>query len=171
MSHLTTLEDAKNKRYSVWAGNPDGKSYQRDRCASEIHINHIFGQCMRKNGYGPTGLYCKQHAEQLGYFSKQLDKEIYVVKYSHEISISLFEVLKETKKTYTVNKKTESKLVGQYYHDERIPKGLNVFDNLVDAKLYALGMLAGKITVAEKVIENTRFDIEVIKKLTGEQNE
>ena len=63
-----TLEEAKKIKYGTWAGNPDGRKYQEGYCAYEcaepgrwIH----FYQCSRKNGHGPEGLYCKQHAKMV----------------------------------------------------------------------------------------------------------
>lgn len=66
MEHPKTLEDAMKYRYNRWAGNPKGNEYQPDRCAYEVHERGrgiLFYQCARRNGYGPAGLYCKQHAK------------------------------------------------------------------------------------------------------------
>jgi hypothetical protein len=61
-----TLEEAKLYRYRTWAGNSRGDAYNPMRCAAEVAdggrscLSH---QCGRKNGYGPEGLYCKQHSK------------------------------------------------------------------------------------------------------------
>ncbi len=56
-----TLKDARKHRYHQWAGNPKGWSYNEGYCAYEV--GDLIGyQCSRKNGHGPAGLYCKQHA-------------------------------------------------------------------------------------------------------------
>lgn len=62
-----TLEEAKKCRYNKWTGNPKGFQYKEERCAYEVHDIVGWGQhqCFRKNGYGPNGLYCKQHAKKV----------------------------------------------------------------------------------------------------------
>uniref|UniRef100_A0A6H2A3R7 Uncharacterized protein n=1 Tax=viral metagenome TaxID=1070528 RepID=A0A6H2A3R7_9ZZZZ len=60
-----TLEEARAYRYNQWAGNPKGWPYQGGRCAYEVWRNILGYQCSRKNGHGPSGLYCKQHAKKL----------------------------------------------------------------------------------------------------------
>jgi hypothetical protein len=38
------------------------------RCIVEVSATEAFGfyhQCSRKRGYGPSGLYCKQHANMI----------------------------------------------------------------------------------------------------------
>ena len=62
-----TLEEAKGFRYGTWAGNRKGTVYDPNRCAEEVAFGGrmvIFHQCYRKNGHGPKGLYCKQHAKK-----------------------------------------------------------------------------------------------------------
>lgn len=63
-----TLEEAKQYRYHKWAGNPEGDPYRVGDCAFEVW-GQGYGiscwQCLRKNGYGPDGLYCKQHAKKV----------------------------------------------------------------------------------------------------------
>lgn len=56
-----TKEEAAQKRYNRWGGNPKGNAYDPKRCAYEIWDNHLTHQCSRKNGHGPDELYCKQH--------------------------------------------------------------------------------------------------------------
>ena len=60
-----TLEEAIQYRYGTWAGNPQGHPYKENRCAYEVWSQWVAHQCQRKNGYGPEGLYCKQHAKIL----------------------------------------------------------------------------------------------------------
>lgn len=63
-----TLEEAKQYRYHKWAGNPEGNPYRLEDCAYEVWPadRMLFAyQCQRKNGYGPKGLYCKQHAKKV----------------------------------------------------------------------------------------------------------
>ncbi len=60
-----TLEEAENTRYGQWAGFPPGYEYMRGKCAYKVFVSHISQQCSRKNGHGPDGLYCKQHAKAL----------------------------------------------------------------------------------------------------------
>lgn len=62
-----TLEQAKKYRYNEWAGNPRGYAYRPERCAYEVFPNERGAhhhQCLKKKGYGPSGLYCKQHAKR-----------------------------------------------------------------------------------------------------------
>lgn len=59
-----TLEEAKRKRYGVWAGNPKGNRYKKGYCAYKVGSAFAyFHQCSRKNGHGIGKLYCKQHAK------------------------------------------------------------------------------------------------------------
>lgn len=57
-----TIEEAKEYRYNVWAGNPNGIPYRKERCVYEVYHGVLFAQCSRKNGHGPRKLYCRQHA-------------------------------------------------------------------------------------------------------------
>lgn len=60
-----TIEEARKYRYGEWAGLPTGTPYKEGKCAYEMW-SHIYSrQCSRENGYGPGGLYCKQHAKKL----------------------------------------------------------------------------------------------------------
>lgn len=63
-----TKEEAREYRYGVWAGKPDGYPYDNDRCAYETYSNYtrMFYQCTRKPGHGPESLYCKQHSKMVG---------------------------------------------------------------------------------------------------------
>ena len=64
-----------NKRgkriYGDWAGNPSGTEECETDCITEVWPNRSSGggwapyQCQRKRGFGPGGLYCKQHAKKL----------------------------------------------------------------------------------------------------------
>ncbi len=61
-----TLRAAQIYVYGQWAGNPKGHSYKRGYCA--YHVFPPLGmhhQCMRKKGYGPNMLYCRQHTKML----------------------------------------------------------------------------------------------------------
>ena len=52
--------------YGEWAGDPKGTKEDPKRCIKELwptgHWNPR--QCSRKRGYGPEGLYCKQHTKK-----------------------------------------------------------------------------------------------------------
>ena len=53
--------------YGRWAGNPQGIKENLTRCAEQVHESGRgirFYQCTRNRGYGPDGLYCKQHAKK-----------------------------------------------------------------------------------------------------------
>ena len=53
--------------YDKWAGNPKGEKEDLTCCIAEVHDWtgwHLL-QCSRKRGYGPDGLYCKQHAKKV----------------------------------------------------------------------------------------------------------
>lgn len=51
--------------YGVWAGNDKGYPEDRTKCIEVVYDNRSFisHQCCRKRGYGPDGLYCKQHGK------------------------------------------------------------------------------------------------------------
>lgn len=53
------------RRYGQWAGNEKGTPEDLTRCVVEVWSKGAFRsrQCSRKRGYGPGGLYCKQHAK------------------------------------------------------------------------------------------------------------
>ena len=61
-----TLAEAQAHRYHKWAGNPRGYPYVPSRCAYEVFRHHLPSQCGRNKGYGPDGLYCRQHALKVG---------------------------------------------------------------------------------------------------------
>ena len=67
MHNPKTIEEATAYRYTEWAGNQDGTEYDPKRCAYEVWPSSRWlpAQCLRKNGYGPDHLYCKQHAKKL----------------------------------------------------------------------------------------------------------
>jgi len=52
--------------YDQWAGNPKGVKEDLARCVQNVgdFTGWHFNQCARKRGYGPDGLYCKQHAKK-----------------------------------------------------------------------------------------------------------
>ena len=57
----------KLRRYGQWAGSPRGFAEDTRHCIAEVYSRHLTlpGQCSRKRGHGPDGLYCKQHAKKL----------------------------------------------------------------------------------------------------------
>jgi hypothetical protein len=59
-----TLEEFRKHRYNIWGGNPKGYPYCEGDCAAEVFKNHLFYQCVRKNGKGLNGLYCGIHARR-----------------------------------------------------------------------------------------------------------
>ena len=62
-----TTEEAQERVYGSWAGNPPGNKYAKGYCAMEVWPTNgwIPYQCNRKNGHGLSGLYCKQHAKKM----------------------------------------------------------------------------------------------------------
>lgn len=58
-----TLKEATAYRFNQWAGNPDGDDYEESFCAYEVSDGWSYYQCQRKDGKGPAGLYCWQHAK------------------------------------------------------------------------------------------------------------
>jgi len=54
------------RRYGQWAGNEAGWPEDSQRCVESVWPSSGWQdhQCRRKRGYGPNGLYCKQHAKQ-----------------------------------------------------------------------------------------------------------
>lgn len=71
-----TIEEARLRRYGVWAANPYGNLYVESRCAYEaldgerqktvISRYRLVRQCEHGKGRGPGGLYCWQHAKKFG---------------------------------------------------------------------------------------------------------
>jgi hypothetical protein len=60
-----TREEAEKYRYNIWGGNPKGSRFNKTKCAYELMDNWLLRQCRRNSGYGPDGLYCKQHAKEV----------------------------------------------------------------------------------------------------------
>ena len=64
-----TLAEAKKRRYGVWVNEPRGRHFREQHCAYEISYPGGLGQgwrqCFRRGGYGPSNLYCRQHAEKI----------------------------------------------------------------------------------------------------------
>jgi hypothetical protein len=52
--------------YGAWAGYPKGHQENPFHCIAGVyaHGRMIEHQCQKKRGYGPDGLYCKQHAKR-----------------------------------------------------------------------------------------------------------
>lgn len=62
-------EDARKHRYGIESFNPKGQAYQENRCAFDIARRYgCPGQCLKANGFGPEGIYCRQHAKVMGYY-------------------------------------------------------------------------------------------------------
>ena len=63
-----TAPDAAERRYGRWSVNPTGRAEQPTRCVQEVDFGDRWfvggHQCARRRGYGPDGLYCKQHAKR-----------------------------------------------------------------------------------------------------------
>lgn len=58
-----TIEEAREYRYNIWAGNPKGLAFVKERCAYKVPVSTLPShQCYRRDGHGPANLYCKQHA-------------------------------------------------------------------------------------------------------------
>lgn len=60
------MEYEPRKRYGQWAGNERGFAEKPANCVEEIFSGRSFigSQCKRSRGFGPDGLYCKQHAKR-----------------------------------------------------------------------------------------------------------
>ena len=54
------------RRYGVWAGNPDGRAEDPVCCVESVYDRDtmLTHQCGRKRGKGPDGLYCGVHARR-----------------------------------------------------------------------------------------------------------
>ena len=64
-----TLAEAKKLVYG--RGQIYVSKYEEGRCAGSVFENYSSHQCSRKNGHGPEGLYCRQHAIQVGHVEPQ----------------------------------------------------------------------------------------------------
>lgn len=63
---MTPAGESGNRRYGVWAGNPEGYPEDVTRCAEQVFPTiGTHCQCVRKRGHGPDGEYCKQHAKKI----------------------------------------------------------------------------------------------------------
>lgn len=55
----------KPRRYGVTSARPNGAPEDPTKCIEGVwggYLSMFEHQCTRKRGYGPNGLYCKQHA-------------------------------------------------------------------------------------------------------------
>jgi hypothetical protein len=55
------------RRYAAWAGRPEGVKEDVTRCVASVRDSggwHSY-QCERKRGFGPEGLYCRQHSNAI----------------------------------------------------------------------------------------------------------
>ena len=89
------------RRYNVWAGNPQGRAEDATRCIEEIHESGrggMFRQCDRKRGQGPDGLYCKRHSEN--FISESIATWYCTMQHGWEIKAE--PVYKETEKTLLI---------------------------------------------------------------------
>ena len=52
--------------YCRWSGLPKGTMEDPERCLYSVHdegMSVLSHQCRRKRGFGPDGLFCKQHGK------------------------------------------------------------------------------------------------------------
>ncbi len=64
-----TLDEARTRKYNIWAGNSDGTAYNENQCAYEVLswvlCFELLYQCSKSPKTGPSNLYCKQHAKMI----------------------------------------------------------------------------------------------------------
>jgi hypothetical protein len=142
-----TLEDAKKVRYGKWAGNSDGKEYKLDRCAFEVWRDFGSGQCSKKNGHGPDGLYCKSHANE--YFPEITGEVMYRLLYGQ---IAEYKVVKKTEKTIwyldeKTNKTRQDRLQSMYS---------KWFDTAKDAFWYLWNDKKRDVEVCERALKKSK---------------
>jgi hypothetical protein len=65
----------KLRRYGEHAGSPNGHPEDLTRCVVAIFEDFTYRQCRRKRGYGPNGLFCKQHANKV-----EAEQKVYIPK-------------------------------------------------------------------------------------------
>lgn len=67
LNYPQTKAQATKYRYRLWAGEPNGRSYDPRHCAAEVHDGGrscLFHQCWNRPKYGPDKLYCHIHARR-----------------------------------------------------------------------------------------------------------
>lgn len=67
--HEMDSAELSSKLYGITSDHPEGTPYLPNWCAEEIWFpvgspDEDLMQCSRRNGHGPKGLYCKQHAKR-----------------------------------------------------------------------------------------------------------
>src|SRR5262245_30865994 len=64
--HVPRKDENGKRSYGQWAGNPKGWPEDQQRCIAEVSApsGWTFVQCSRKRGHGPSGAFCKQHANK-----------------------------------------------------------------------------------------------------------
>lgn len=63
-----TRKEAELFRYGKSGIRPSGSPYDPARCAAVVPEGGrsvLFRQCGRKPGFGPDGIFCKQHADKI----------------------------------------------------------------------------------------------------------
>lgn len=64
MSQFKSRAEAEKYRYGCWGGNPNGEAYDPKCCAERVcgsGRGDMPHQCTKKPGFGPDGIFCKQH--------------------------------------------------------------------------------------------------------------
>lgn len=67
MAYIPSKNNDGLRRYGTWAGNENGTQENTHDCIMQVSDSmgwHSY-QCRRKRGFGPKGLFCKQHAKQV----------------------------------------------------------------------------------------------------------
>ncbi len=70
LNYPKTIKEARKHKYSASSRGFLKAPYHEGCCAYEMSepltLHKLSRQCLKNNGYGPTSLYCKQHAEIVG---------------------------------------------------------------------------------------------------------
>jgi hypothetical protein len=64
--------------YGRWAGNPKGHPENITKCIESVmRSGRMIGcQCSRKRGFGPDGLYCRQHSKRYSQLTAPTDPRL-----------------------------------------------------------------------------------------------
>lgn len=169
-----TKEEAQTVKYGSWAGNPDGRPYNPEQCAYQVVPNTRGGiaeahQCSRTPGFGPDGLYCKQHAEHIGYY-EETGRHLFIAELSKYGAVTLAKVpiARETDKTYTVNREKVEHLLGHAYLSKRVTKGKGVFEDGKAALEFLVDEAEEYIQSLENKLESAKLTFEMLVNLRDE---
>lgn len=154
-----TKKEARSRQYNHGYAIGGRSDYDEERCAATVSRDWNSYQCKRKNGHGPEGLYCKQHApEAQGVYDTKhkVEGEIwYMVELGYTNRLSMVRVSSETEKRVYV---TRASSWGAGWQDKE-SHDRRYYKDVQEAMDFMREALAGKIKRLQGQIDSLRADL------------